>query len=453
MADGLFGMTPDMLQQQRAALLDKEAMQFAQMDPFQRANYGIYKGANQLGGAIGGMLGGTDPELERVTQLQSLLKGVDLSDPEKMLEVARQAMQIDPRVGVGLIQRAGEQQKLTQEASLKKAQTLEAMAKARAAEQEKLDPKARSSRRIGELTAALQPFEGVEDVPSDVLAARIELDSLIQQTLPPELAKGRKIAALETFITAQKGKQLSAPEQRKLQEAVVEHAALSEQKNMITEFGKNLIAEGLEPGSPEFMSRMKDYNLSVVKGKKRGEGTDISVVLPSAAKEAGKEVGVGIGSLPNQYDMRDSLKEAMSILDKGIYGGRYGPTLEGLTGYSVGVVGSQQKLENTQVFRSFVSNVVVPRLKDFGGNDTVEEMRMLERMLGGDTTVEPAAIKRVVESALRKVEKRIQRIGQQAADVKKGEFPLLKDVPGSAGQPSWVWNPAAGRLEPVGGVK
>ena len=63
----LFGMTPESYQQQRSDLADQQALQYAKLDPFQQANFAIGRGANMLGGVIGGALGGKDPELQRVT--------------------------------------------------------------------------------------------------------------------------------------------------------------------------------------------------------------------------------------------------------------------------------------------------------------------------------------------------------------------------------------------------
>lgn len=90
----LFGATPEELQANRAALLQQQAMQYAKLDPFQRATAGIYQGANQLGGAIGGLLGGTDPEMMRIKQRQDLLKNVNPEDPNTLMQAAQQASQM-----------------------------------------------------------------------------------------------------------------------------------------------------------------------------------------------------------------------------------------------------------------------------------------------------------------------------------------------------------------------
>ena len=88
--NSLFGITPESLQAQRDQALQQEAMQYAKMDPFQRATAGIYAGANKLGGAIGGMLGAQDPEMMRLTQRQTLLKQAQPQDAAGWKALAQQ---------------------------------------------------------------------------------------------------------------------------------------------------------------------------------------------------------------------------------------------------------------------------------------------------------------------------------------------------------------------------
>jgi hypothetical protein len=77
----LFGVSPESYQQQQQDRADAQALQYAKLDPFQRANYAIGRGANMLGGAIGGALGGQDPELQRITLRQQIASQIDFTDP------------------------------------------------------------------------------------------------------------------------------------------------------------------------------------------------------------------------------------------------------------------------------------------------------------------------------------------------------------------------------------
>ena len=90
---GLFGMTPESYQQQRDATALQQAAAFGRMDPMQAARTSIYYGANQLGGAIGGMLGAEDPQMRLISQRNALAKQIDMNDPESIMRGAQMAAQ------------------------------------------------------------------------------------------------------------------------------------------------------------------------------------------------------------------------------------------------------------------------------------------------------------------------------------------------------------------------
>jgi len=94
----LFGITPDMYQQSQQARADQQALQYAQLSPFQQANYAIGRGANMLGGAIGRGLGGEDPELARITARQQISGQINYADPASIAK------------GVDLLSQAGDTQ-------------------------------------------------------------------------------------------------------------------------------------------------------------------------------------------------------------------------------------------------------------------------------------------------------------------------------------------------------
>jgi hypothetical protein len=103
----LFGVTPEMYQQSQQARIDAQALQYAQLDPFQQASFAVGRGANMLGGAIGRSLGGQDPEEVKIRMQQQLLSGVDLSDPTSLIQGARQANQMGlPQLAANLVDRS-----------------------------------------------------------------------------------------------------------------------------------------------------------------------------------------------------------------------------------------------------------------------------------------------------------------------------------------------------------
>lgn len=92
-AQSLFGVTPESLQQERQNALMNRAVQVAQLDPFQQAYASIYAGVGNLGRGIGGLLGAEDPELMRVRQRQELLQDVNPTDPASLRAAAQKAME------------------------------------------------------------------------------------------------------------------------------------------------------------------------------------------------------------------------------------------------------------------------------------------------------------------------------------------------------------------------
>lgn len=103
----LFGMNPEDIQAQRTAQARQQAMQFAQMSPAERATMGFYQAGNQLGGALAGMMGAKDPQLERAATINKLVQNTDMNDLESVkglvgqlnkVGATREAMSLLPRI-------------------------------------------------------------------------------------------------------------------------------------------------------------------------------------------------------------------------------------------------------------------------------------------------------------------------------------------------------------------
>lgn len=89
---GLF-TTPQQYEQQRQAAMEAQALQMAKLSPMEQGQFGIALGAQQLGRAIGGALGGEDPQLKIISQRQALAGQLDPSNPESYMKVAQIAAQ------------------------------------------------------------------------------------------------------------------------------------------------------------------------------------------------------------------------------------------------------------------------------------------------------------------------------------------------------------------------
>ena len=107
------GMFPEVDAMQRALYQQKQneamqaqAMQYAQLDPMARAQYSLYLGGQQLGGAIGGALGAKDPQLQMIGLQQQILKELDPSNPNQQLQVAQKYAQVAPDLAMKIADNA-----------------------------------------------------------------------------------------------------------------------------------------------------------------------------------------------------------------------------------------------------------------------------------------------------------------------------------------------------------
>jgi hypothetical protein len=115
----LFGVTPESYQQAQQQRADEQAMQFARLSPFQKASFGIGRGAYGLAGAIGGALGGQDPELQRRSQAQQIMGMIDPNRPETFEQGAQMALQSgNQQLAYGLLMERDKAQQRAQESQL-----------------------------------------------------------------------------------------------------------------------------------------------------------------------------------------------------------------------------------------------------------------------------------------------------------------------------------------------
>ena len=381
--DTLFGISPERLQQQRAAAADAQALEFAKLDPFQRANFAIGRGANMLAGALGGALGGQDPELQRVTMRQQVAGQIDYTN-EDSIRKGMAMLSNDPVAVQQLAQILRQQQ---ESGALIEQRGAAAMASQAAA--------AASAR---------------EQAPKPVVVG----NALVDPVTGREIYKG------------------PSPEK-------------------YSAFAQELIDAGLTPGTEPFQKRMLEYIGNKAKGAAKGTGNvsigGITIDTGEASKAAGKVVGANLANIENQYSLETAFKDAIDLVDQGIYGGAYGPEKQFIAKFTG--IGSPQKVENTEVFLANIGEIVIPRLQQFGGNDSNEELKYLQKVVAGDLRLEPAAVKRILASAEKKVQNNIKRLLKQGEG---GALPTEPITPAPATpKATQRWNPQTRKLESITG--
>lgn len=117
--EGLFGLTPLDIHRQQQEQINSAALQYAKLDPLQRAAMGMYQGGAGLANIGAGMLGMENPAIAEARAREAAIGGLDFSNPEAILQRAQQIG--DPRLKLRLTQYA-QQLKAQQQAALLAAQ-------------------------------------------------------------------------------------------------------------------------------------------------------------------------------------------------------------------------------------------------------------------------------------------------------------------------------------------
>jgi hypothetical protein len=120
--DSIMGLftTPEQYQQAQSNAALQRGVQLAQLDPLQAARAQLYQGGYLAGGAIGGALGGQDPQLQLQSMRQQAVQGMDPTDPESIMQAAQRLASFDPANASRLAE-------MSRAAALKKAQTDKAL--------------------------------------------------------------------------------------------------------------------------------------------------------------------------------------------------------------------------------------------------------------------------------------------------------------------------------------
>ena len=192
----LFGITPEMYQQSQQARADQQALQYAQLTPFQQANYAIGRGANMLGGAVARGLGGEDPELARITARQQISGQINYSDPTSIARGVQMLSQAGDSQGAMMLADVG--RKAESEMALAAQRTAQANRETRQAIPENIQ----ISEQISNLKVGLTRLEALPDTPErnetkNLLTYRLsELERLTNKEKPENLRSGEKREAV-----------------------------------------------------------------------------------------------------------------------------------------------------------------------------------------------------------------------------------------------------------------
>ena len=124
----LFGVSPEMYQEERNRQGMSDAIAMARLDPMQYANAAIQAGAGRAAGGFAGLMGVEDPQMRLISLRNSLAKQIDVSTPEGLAQYGKALQQAGDTQGSLAI--ASELRKIRAETSkqeLEQAQAIKAL--------------------------------------------------------------------------------------------------------------------------------------------------------------------------------------------------------------------------------------------------------------------------------------------------------------------------------------
>lgn len=357
---GLFSMLGGDEAAMQRQLDEQRAQAFAQQTQEQRLAGMGYKAGAGLGRGLAGAFGVdvTDPTIRQAAELRRMASEYDVSSPEGLMQMAQALRDSNPQMAVQLAEKA--QQMMQTQSVIAKNMRERAAA----------DPFQKLLESGKYTPTSLKKYKDSGDV-SDLELKTSDAKTQVVDTVDGQL-----------LINSQTGE-------------------------IISNIGKKAVKPSM---ASEIAAGLSPVLGALVKGQAQ-----------KAGEAGGTAVGKDTAAIQGKYTALNSVDDALNVVKKGIYAGGYGPLEEGLAKYSKGVLADKQRLVNTEEFRAYIGDVVIPRLTEFGGNDSVEELKYLKSVMAGETTMESKSIERILNNAKKKIQAGISRIQEQQKAIGEGK--------------------------------
>jgi len=252
---GLFGVNPEMYQQQQQQQVFNRAVALQNLNPLQQASVGIQQAGYNLAGALGGALGGVDPQLQRISTLNAISKQIDQSNPESMLQGAKLLADAGfTQEALGLAQYA---RKANSEIALAQQRLKEGRAAAIPKEVQIAEYSANLKTQLGQL----QAMEQTPEVANAIALLQNRLDALpqpkeaaVSTNIQDSLEIGRLVGKIDELDKLPPD--LQDPTRKKQLEAQLGSLTKNTKQG---EFAQILQDAGFIPGSQEYKDKMTDF--------------------------------------------------------------------------------------------------------------------------------------------------------------------------------------------------
>jgi hypothetical protein len=444
----LFGVSPEMYQRQQQDRADAQALRFAQLDPFQQANFAIGRGANMLGGAIGGALGGQDPELQRITMRQQIASQIDFTDPASI----QQGMNAlgDDVMGKQQLAQIYRQQ---QESGALIAQRTAAATRERAPTGD-----VAKGMRVNEITRALQT---PEISALERIGLEAELNSLspakAKEPTTPEITNAAAFAATKgapgtpayTAAFQSKHSELIAKTPRAPN---IKTVGVAKGTNQPVYFDQDTNEQFTVAAGPDGQPTRKLYVGGVDRTTAKTEVSVGGTAENEYAKVAGKstaerdinliESAQSVATtLPKMYETRQLLESG--DLNTGI-GAEIQQVIDRVRSKFLNDKRAGRVVNDTEYLNALLGSDVFPQISALGigarGLDTPAEREFLREVITGTISMDRNTLKRMTDFRIRSAERAVEKYNEQLG---AGEFKQYQTVTGRTLNPIRTQTPPA----------
>jgi len=442
---GLFGLNPDMYRQQQQQQVFNRAVALQNLDPFQQAAVGYQQAGYNLAGALGGALGGVDPQLQRISTLNAISKQIDQSSPESMMSGAKMLADAGfQQEAFGLAQYA---RKANSELALAKQRMNEGRAAAIPKEVQIAEYTATLRNAIRQLQAGPQSPE----TDNQIAELQGRLDALPQ---PKEATQNADVFKAQRAgqIVNQLAVIRALPKEQQSPEAIraleTELAVLNPPKEGTKSELARLIAERAQAqasgASPQILA---DYDAAIKKQSTFAPPisveTKVNAYVP--ASETAQQDFIKAATdkrkvLENAPDTLDNIEAAKKLIPTAsTFMGKGGEPLLAAASFLNNRLGfniSTKGVTDATVLRTRLFEGILDNLKKLDSQPSQEQQRVLSEALGNLGT-DPAALEQILDRIAETVRARVERYNTEVTDaegrgVKFPYTPQLKLPPRKA---------------------
>jgi len=332
---GLFGLTPQMYQNQQYGQDLNRGIALAQLSPGAAAQAGLQASVGQLGRGIAGAMGIEDPQLKLISARNTIAQQIDQTNPESILKGAQMLAQMGDQQGAMALAQYARQ------AQSDVAQAQQRLAAGRASDAAAKRERVQADPEKVRLARAVAATKGVEGSPEYITAYNESLEKQMTPADKPE----------------------TKPTIQKLQE----------------------YAATLPAGSP-LLAQVQ----AAIKAEGQGRGTSVEVKLPESQKAEQSERGKSLTkdffenvapTARNAQKNLPAITSNLNILNKGFETGFGTETAASAAKVlsALGVQGAERFASDSQIFLANANQAVLSKQLEQKGTQTKTDAERIEQ--------------------------------------------------------------------------